>query len=80
MPVFLNALVLEEESKLKKIMRMHGMKLTHYYLTFILFAFVIYAINNGSLIYVAIKIYRIPILAQNQLGVVVKFFTAWGLS
>lgn len=62
LPVFLNALAMEEESKLKKIMRMHGMKITHYYISFIVFSFILYAINNGSLVYIALRIYRIGIL------------------
>jgi hypothetical protein len=80
LPVFLNALVLEEESKLKKIMRMHGMKLVHYYISFIIFSMLLYIINNGSLVYIALRTYRIGILYLNSHWLIVKIFMAWGLS
>lgn len=80
LPVFLNYLVLEEESNLKKIMRMHGMRLSHYYISFIVFSFLLYIINNGSLLYIALRTYRIGILYMNSHWLVMKIFLAWGLS
>ena len=59
LPVFLNQLVLEEESSVKKIMSMHGMKSWNYYISFVIFSFLVYGINNGLLVYLAVNTYRI---------------------
>jgi hypothetical protein len=76
LPVFLNNLVLEEESNLKSIMRMHGMKLSHYYTSFIIFSFLLYLVNNGSLLYIALSTYRIQLLYMHSHWLIIRIFTA----
>lgn len=80
LPVFLNQIVLEEETNVKKIMSMHGMKSWNYYSAFVLFSFLIYGINNGLLIYLAVSTYRIQLLCANSNFLVLKIFSAWGFS
>ena len=61
-------------------MSMHGMKSWNYYIAFVIFSLAIFGLNNGLLVYLGMRTYRIQLLCSNSNLLILKIFSAWGFS
>ena len=80
LPVFMYALVLEREHKLKNIMQMHGLKEIHYWIVNFFTNIILYMIAASCYFYFAHSVFSLTIFAKGGSLLMWNILFGWGLS
>ena len=78
LPVFMYAIVLEKEEKLRELMKMNGMKMSTYWGITFLYNFFIYATMVGIFFWFGNYMCELQFFYQTNIWILLVFFIGWG--
>jgi len=80
LPVFMQAIVLEKEERLREIMKMNGLKMRNYWFINYIFNMGMYLISAAIFIVVGKFIMRVDFFTRTNIYVLLLSFLGWGFS
>ena len=79
-PIFMQAIVLEKEERLREIMKMNGLRMRNYWFINYIFNMGMYLLSTAIFIIFGKYILRVDFFTHTNFGVLLISFFGWGLS
>ena len=77
LPVYVNAIVLEKQERLREMMKMMGLKMSYYWLTNYIWDFILYILVVIVLI-VSSLVFQLRMFTQTNFLILILMFVGWG--
>lgn len=78
MPLFMYSIIIEKESKLIEIMKINGMKMRNYWLSFLIFNYLVYLLTFSLYFLAGRFIFQFSIFVETNLLLQLIIFVGWG--